>query len=91
LNVVIQPHGSTNLANALGQYTLDLAPNEKYIVVANGIASGSGYAPAPAFNLDIFMGAEEVSGNPANTNVLVYHGATDAPAVNVVSGYNNLS
>lgn len=90
LNVVIQPHGSTNLANALGQYTLDLAPNEKYIVVANGIASGSGYAPAPAFNLDIFMGAEEVSGNPANTNVLVYHGATDAPAVNVVSGTTTL-
>jgi hypothetical protein len=64
--------------------------NEKYIFVVNGIASASGYAPLQSFNLDVFMGAEEASGNAANTNVLVYHGATDAPPVNVVSGTTTL-
>jgi hypothetical protein len=90
LNIVIQRNDSTDISDALGQYTLTLMPNEKYIVVANGIASASGYTPAQAFNLDVFMGAEEASGNPANTNVLVYHGATDAPPVNVISGTTTL-
>lgn len=63
-------------------------PTGTYIIVANGIVSPTGYSPAPAFGLDVFAGAREAATNGANTDVLVYHGATDAPTVDVkeVSG-----
>lgn len=86
LNIVIQPNDSTDISDALGEFTDTLMANQKYIFVVNGIASASGYTPVQDFNIDVFTGAQEASGNPANTNVLVYHGATDAPPINVVSG-----
>jgi hypothetical protein len=52
---------------------------------ASGIVSTSGYAPAPAFSFGVFAGAQERSANANNTDVLVYHGSTDAPAVNVLA------
>jgi hypothetical protein len=63
-------------------------PTGTYIIVANGIVSPTGYSPAPDFGLDVFAGAREAATNSANTDVLVYHGSTDAPTVDVkeVSG-----
>jgi hypothetical protein len=45
--------------------------------------SPSGYSPAPAFNLDIFDQGREAASMMGNTDVLVYHGSTDAPTVDV--------
>ena len=63
-------------------------PTGTYIIVANGIVSPTGYSPAPAFGLDVFTTAREAATSGSNTDVLVYHGATDAPTVDVkeVSG-----
>ncbi|UPT67098.1 MAG: DUF4397 domain-containing protein [Sphingobacteriales bacterium JAD_PAG50586_3] len=63
-------------------------PTGTYILVANGIVSPTGYSPAPAFGLDVFAGARESATDGNNTDVLVYHGSTDAPTVDVkeVSG-----
>ena len=58
-------------------------PTGTYIIVANGIVSPTGYSPAPAFGLDVFAGAREAASNGSNTDILVYHGSTDAPTVDV--------
>ncbi|MBP9151433.1 MAG: DUF4397 domain-containing protein [Flavobacteriales bacterium] len=79
--------------------TVNLTSGETYIAIANGIVSPTGYSPAPAFGLDVFAGAREAAVGGTGTNdVLVYHGATDAPMVdvdelNVVTGeaVNDLS
>lgn len=89
-DIVIQPANSVDTTNALARFTYNLSASSKYILVANGTVSATGYNPVQAFNLDVFTAAEETSGNPLNTNVLVYHGATDAPTVDIVAGTTTL-
>ena len=61
-----------------------LTAGETYIAIANGIVSGTGYSPAPDFGLAVFpTGRESAIGGAGTNDVLVYHGATDAPMVDV--------
>jgi hypothetical protein len=85
LDISIQPSNSTDTVNALARFTVNLTPNEKYVVVASGIVVPAGYNPAPAFNLEIYPMAREMANIPTNTDVLVMHGSTDAPTVDVVA------
>lgn len=88
LNIGIALSTSTGPGDIL--FTLpvvNLTAGETYIAIANGIVSPTGYMPnatmAP-FGLDVFPTAREASAGGAGTNdVLVYHGATDAPMVDV--------
>ena len=93
LNIGIAPASSNEMGgNGAADilFTLpavNLVDGETYIAIANGIVSASGYMPnstmAP-FGLDIYTGAREAANGGAGTNdVLVYHGATDAPMVDV--------
>ena len=80
----IAPANSTNSSQSIAFFPVTLAANETYVVVANGIVSPSGYAPATPFNLHIYNMGRETASNSSNTDVLVFHGATDAPIVDVV-------
>ena len=51
---------------------------------ANVIVSASGYSPATSFDILVKSGAKETAETSGNVSVLVLHGATDAPAVDVV-------
>lgn len=82
-DVSIQPGNSTDTVNALAKFTYTLTGGEKYILIANGIVSPTGYTPATAFDIYVKSGAKEMSTTPGNVDVLVFHGATDAPTVNV--------
>jgi hypothetical protein len=60
---------------------------ETYVLVANGIVVPTGYTPATPFDIYVYgMGREEAT-SPTNTDLLVFHGSTDAPAVDVVEVY----
>jgi hypothetical protein len=83
-DVVIQPSTSADTSNALARFTYNLGSGNKYILVANGIVNPSGYTPATPFDLYVYDMGREVASDPANTDVLVFHGATDAPTVDVV-------
>lgn len=83
-DISIQPAGSTDTIGAPFRTTYNLAGGEKYMIVANGILSTSGYSPAPAFGLDVYATAREAAaGGMGMTDVLVMHGSTDAPTVDV--------
>jgi len=85
LDIDVAPNGA-GIGGSVGTISIPfLASGETYVAIANGIVSGSGYSPAPAFGLDVFAGArEQASAQGANqTDVLVYHGSTDAPTVDV--------
>jgi len=88
ITVFISAPSSTSEVGALASFTYNLSAASKYQLIASGIVSPSGYAPSATtapFNLTAFASARERSLNNNNTDVLVYHGATDAPAVNVVA------
>ena len=93
LRVVVTPKNSTDTLVKVKGFTFNLKADEKYILIANGIASTSGYTPSAAvapFNLHVFTPAQQAASVSANTDVLVYHGATDAPTVSIKSGTNTL-
>jgi hypothetical protein len=83
-DITIQPSNSTDTTNGLWRKTYQLASQETYVLIADGIVSPSGYSPATPFDLYVYaMGREEASAS-GNTDVLVFHGSTDAPVVDVV-------
>ena len=84
LQIGVAPGNSASVNDTIANFNLTLTANETYVVVANGIVSATGYSPAPAFGLDIFAGGQEAATTTGNTDVLVVHGSTDAPMVDVV-------
>jgi len=83
-DVVIQPANSTDTTNALARFTYNLTDGGKYILIANGIVSGSGYSPVKPFDIYVFGEAREEATQSTNTDVLVFHGSTDAPVIDVI-------
>ena len=81
--IAIQPSTSTSPSNPLWSQNYTLAGNGKYVLVANGIVSPTGYTPPQAFNIYVFDQAREVSGDMNTTDILVFHGGTDAPTVDI--------
>ena len=75
---------STDTVAALARFTYTLEADETYIIIANGIVSATGYSPATPFDLYVTGGARETSTSAGNVDVLVFHGSTDAPMVDIV-------
>ncbi len=84
LSVDVAPGNSTSSAQSIYNLTTTLAAGETYVIVADGIVSASGYTPSQPFQLSVFAQGREASANAGNTDILVHHGATDAPTVDVV-------
>ncbi len=83
IDVAIAPSTSTSVSDAIATFSYTLTQDEKYVIVANGIVSGTGYSPAIPFDLHVFAGGRESATTSTNTDLLVCHGSTDAPAVSV--------
>lgn len=90
ITVAIAPKNSTSVADSIYSLTTTLTANATYVAVANGIVSTSGYNPVPDFELDIYAMGREAANNGTNTDLLVVHGSTDAPTVDVRSGIETL-
>jgi len=84
ITISIQLPNSTDTTGALAKFNYNLAEGGNYIILANGIVSSSGYDPVKSFNLEVYDKARTASTNANNTDVLVFHGSTDAPTVDVV-------
>jgi len=85
IEIDVAPSTSEDVSASIANFPLTLAEDGKYIVVADGITglSATSYSPAPAFNLEIYDMAREEATMGTNTDVLVHHGSTDAPTVDV--------
>ena len=84
IKVSIAPSSSTSVADSIAVFNYNLASGETYVLIAEGIVSGSGYSPATPFDIAVYGMGREAANVSGNTDVLVHHGATDAPAVDVV-------
>ncbi len=83
IKVAVAAKNSMSVNDAIESFDYNLGINETYVIVAEGIVSTSGYSPATPFDLKVYaMGREEAT-NTMNTDVLVHHGSTDAPCVDV--------
>ncbi|NNC83074.1 MAG: DUF4397 domain-containing protein [Flavobacteriales bacterium] len=86
IEIDIAPGTSADVSESVYNVSLTLEADETYLVVADGITglSSTTYTPAPAFGLQVFPMAREAASMMGNTDVLVHHGSTDAPTVDVV-------
>jgi hypothetical protein len=88
VSVAVAPSNSTSVADAIATFPYTLTDGETYVLVAEGIVSPSGYSPATAFDIAVYAMGQEAAATAGNTDLLVHHGSTDAPTVDVneVSG-----
>ncbi len=84
ISIDIAPATSTSALESIYNLTTTLTTGAEYIIVANGIVSTTGYAPNQPFQLSVFDQARETASNASNTDLLIHHGSTDAPTVDVV-------
>lgn len=84
---VTSADGSTSIAT----FNYDsLEAGKTYVIVANGVANSASFTANPDgesidFNLYLFDMAREAATDPTKADLLVFHGATDAPTVDVVA------
>ncbi|MCW5520640.1 DUF4397 domain-containing protein [Aureitalea sp. L0-47] len=83
LVLAVAPGDSMSALDAFFTETYTLEEGETYIMIAEGIVSPTGYDPAPPFDLYVYDMGREVANNPLEVDLLVHHGSTDAPTVDV--------
>ena len=71
-------------SQSIVSYSYNLEDNSKYVLIANGHISPSGYSPLKNFSIEVCTVGRESATNASNTDLLVFHGSTDAPTVDVV-------
>jgi hypothetical protein len=92
----IAPSTSDSANDAIATFTVNLAPG-RYIVVANGVLDTTAFAansdPEAAsisFALYPIGSVRPGASSEGNVDILVFHGATDAPKVDVLAGSTRL-
>jgi len=86
-DVVISVKGSNSTPqdDALWSNTYNLEIGEKYILIAEGlVGDSSGYDPYVPFDIAVYPQARQAASDNSKVDILVHHGATDAPIVDVV-------
>jgi|TARA_R100000306_G_scaffold12158_1_gene14256 hypothetical protein len=83
IELSVAPASSADVGDAVLTVPVTLTEDETYIVVADGIVSPTGYNPAPPISLQVYAMGREAATSGSNTDVLVHHGSTDAPTVDV--------
>ncbi|MCH2043806.1 MAG: DUF4397 domain-containing protein [Saprospiraceae bacterium] len=82
-DISITSSTATDTAGAVAKFTVNLTANTNYVVVADGMVNTTGYTPATAFDLKIYNMGLETAGNANQIDMLVHHGSTDAPTVDI--------
>ena len=88
IDIDVAPEGSSDVSESIFNLNTTLTADETYIAVANGVLDPSQFDSSVntiAFGIDVFAGAQQSSTNAGETSVLVHHGSTDAPMVDVVN------
>jgi hypothetical protein len=90
LNIQVAPGTSGSAADALATVPVTLENGKKYVAIAKGVLAPASFAVNPnavptAFGLFLSDGMREVSTTTGEVQFRVFHGATDAPTVDVLA------
>jgi len=84
----VAPGNSTGAGDIIADFQVTLSANTSYIAVANGVLSPDDFSANPdelsiAFNLEIIADVDQEAASADDVIINVFHGATDAPAVDI--------
>lgn len=82
---------STDTTTAFYSTTMTFNPNNKYVLVLNGVKSTSGYSPLTPFSMDVYNLGKEVASNMGVTDALFLNASTDGPTFDVRTGISTIA
>ncbi len=87
MEIAVAPGNSTSVADAISTFPAELETGETYIAFANGVLTPGDFTANPdgesiGFDLYIETG-KEAADMATMTELLLFHGATDAPTVDI--------
>lgn len=90
LNIGVAPGNSTGPDDIIADFDVMLEENKTYVAIANGVLDPNGFAVNPdgesiAFNLFARDNIKESSPYSSYLRVIAFHGATDAPTVDILT------
>lgn len=85
IDIGIAPDTSTAASSSIAVFTVNLEADSTYVIVADGMVDTTGYMPPTNFNLEITDKGREAATMMNQIDLMVHHGATDAPTVDVVA------
>ncbi len=96
LNIGVAPGNSTSANDVIATIPVTLAAGKTYVAIANGVLNPSAFAANPnarpiGFNLYARDGIREKSRWKSSVDLIAFHGATDAPTVDIRIRGNNIS
>ena len=91
LRVNVTESTAFDTSTAFYSTNLTLSANNKYVIIANGIKSSSGYSPQTPFSLDLYNQAKEFSAQTGFTDVLFFNGSTDGPTFDARTGISTIA
>ncbi len=91
VRIALAPQTSIMEADSFYSTTLTLTPGGVYVMIITGNESVSGYTPNVPGHLDIYNMGREAASVFSNTDILLYHGSTDAATVDFKTGLKTLA
>ncbi len=90
LELGIAPGNSASAADIIERNSVNIAPGETSVAIANGVLNPGGFAENPdgistKFKIYVVENVRQSSFDEANVDFIVFHGATDAPEVDVIA------
>ncbi len=82
INIGIAPNGASS---PIKNFQVTLNSNDQYIAVVNGINQTAKYDPDSTLSLAVKGSARQQSNNSGDVDLLVHHGVTDAPTVDITN------
>lgn len=88
IDIDVAPAGSTDVGDSIYNYQFAPIADLSYILVANGVLDPTQFDqtvnPSIAFGFNLISGVVQTALNAGETSILVHHGSTDAPTVDIV-------
>ncbi len=89
VNIGVAPANSNSVQDTIKNFLVSFVQNRKYVAIANGVLSTNGFAPNPngrniTFTLFASDNMRETGSSRYMVDLNAFHGATDAPTVDVV-------
>ena len=90
LAVTFAPAGSNSIDDGIATFTAPTPNDETMYLIAAGLLNPGNYAANPdgvntAFGLGVYYDAREAALDPNDVDALVFHGAPDAPRVDILA------
>jgi len=88
--VYVAGPNSSGPQDAIASFEVDLENRQRYVVIANGVLDPNNFADNPdgrstQFGLLVKTAARDEGSDPTKVDLFAVHGATDAPAVDVIA------